>query len=182
MDGDRQLVLYLVVCGAREAEDVPAFVVACQAVGWDVCVVPTRMGRRFLDTGHLAKLTGHPLRDDYKFPHEEDVLPPADAFVVAPATFNTVNKLALGISDTVWLGLLNEAVGARRPVVMAVHAGPALAAHPVFGPNVETLRRYGIQVLPDDGGAGDPTAPFPWDELCDVVADLHVSLSAGRSR
>lgn len=68
MDDDRQLVLYLVVCGAPPAADVEPFVVACQAVGWDVCVVPTRVGRRFLDTGRLAKLTGHPLRDDYKRP------------------------------------------------------------------------------------------------------------------
>lgn len=33
------------------------------------------------------------------------MLPPADAFVVALATFNMVNKWALGISDTLTLGL-----------------------------------------------------------------------------
>lgn len=173
MDDDRQLVLYLVVCGAPPAADVEPFVVTCQAIGWDVCVVPTRVGRRFLDTGRLAKLTGHPLRDDYKFPHEEDVLPPADAFVVAPATFNTVNKLALGISDTVGLGLLNEAIGAGAPVVLAVRTSDGLAAHPAFRPHVDALRDHGVRFLPLTGGDD----PFPWDDLRGVAAELHASLS-----
>jgi flavoprotein len=45
------------------------------------------------------------------------VLPPPDAIVVAPATFNTINKWAAGISDTLVLGLLTEAIGKRLPVV-----------------------------------------------------------------
>lgn len=36
-------------------------------------------------------------------------VPPPDAFVVAPCTFNTLNKWAAGVSDTLVLGLLNEA-------------------------------------------------------------------------
>lgn len=49
------------------------------------------------------------MRFQYKHPDEPDVLPPADAFVVAPATFNTIDKWAQDISDTLALGLLNEA-------------------------------------------------------------------------
>jgi flavoprotein len=36
--------------------------------------------------------------------------PPPDAITVASATFNTINKWAAGISDTVVLGLLTEAL------------------------------------------------------------------------
>jgi hypothetical protein len=35
-------------------------------------------------------MTGHPVRTSYKLPDEPDVLPPPDAILVAPATFNTV--------------------------------------------------------------------------------------------
>jgi hypothetical protein len=35
-------------------------------------------------------------------------LPPADAIAVAPATYNTINKWAAGISDTLALGILCE--------------------------------------------------------------------------
>lgn len=187
MNDDGQLVLYLIVCGAPPAQrspGVPEFVAECQKIGWDVCVVPTRIGRRFLDTGQLAKLTGHPLRDDYKFPHEDDVLPqPADAIIVAPATFNTVNKLAAAISDTLCLGLLNEAIGGGIPVTLAVYTNEMLIAHPAFGRNVETLRSYGVRFVPDTDdlavlSAKPAGVPFPWDELHQVAEELHSSLMA----
>lgn len=180
------LVLYVIVCGAPPAQRTPGvveFVQECQVTGWDVCVIPTRIGRRFLDTGLLAKLTGHPLRDDYKYPHEDDVLPmPADAIVVAPATFNTVNKLAAGISDTLPLGLVNEAVGGRIPVTMAVYTNQMLASHPVFARSVATLRSYGVRFVPDTDDiyelATKPAdAPFPWRAMLTATKDLHASLS-----
>jgi phosphopantothenoylcysteine synthetase/decarboxylase len=182
----RSLVLYVVVCGAPPAQRTPGvleFVQDCQATGWDVCVVPTRLGRRFLDTGLLAKVTGHPLRDDYKFPHEDDVLPtPADAIVVAPATFNTVNKLAAGISDTLPLGLLNEAIGGGIPVTLAVYTNQMLANHPVFARSVTTLRSYGVRFVPDTDDIGElatkpADAPFPWPALLAATDELHASLS-----
>lgn len=179
--GGRAPVLYLIVCGAppaQRAPGVPEFVLDCQAAGWDVCVIPTRYGRRFLDTGRLAKLTGHPLRDDYKHPNEEDVLPPADVLVVAPATFNTVNKLAAGIADTLPLGLLNEAVGAGHPVVLAPWTNEMMVGHPAFGRSVKALRAAGVRFVPD---TDDPFAvaskpvgkPFPWEQLTAEVERLR---------
>jgi hypothetical protein len=181
-DRDRP-VLYHIVCGAPPAQEPPAvyeFVQDCQAIGWDVCVVPTRIGRRFIDTGALAKLTGHPLRDDYKYPHEDDVLPtPADAIIVAPATFNTVNKLAAGISDTVPLGLLNEAIGSGRiPVTLAVYTNKWLARHPVFPRSVDLLRSYGVRFVPDSEDTFEVATmpvknPFPWGGLREVAAETY---------
>ena len=74
-----------------------------------MCVIATPDGTKFLDITQLAELTGHPVRVDYKHPDEPDVLPSPDAFVIAPATFNTINKLAAGISDTLALGLIADA-------------------------------------------------------------------------
>jgi phosphopantothenoylcysteine synthetase/decarboxylase len=110
-------VLYVVACGGRPAGDLAQFVRHAQDRGWDTCVVATPSGMKFLNAEALAGLTGHPVRSDYKRPEEPDVLPPPDAFVVAPATFNTINKLAAGISDTLALGLLNEAI--RRETAVA---------------------------------------------------------------
>lgn len=109
-------VLYVIACGGRPAAELPPFVEQLQADGWTVCVVATPSGMKFLDAARLTELTGFPVRSDYERPGEPDVLPPADAFAVAPATFNTVNKWAHGISDTLALGLLNEAVRALRSI------------------------------------------------------------------
>lgn len=113
-------------------------------------------------------LTGHPVRSRYKHPDEPDALPPADAVVVAPATFNTVNKWALGISDTLALGLRNEAVGVGLPMVVVPWPNVALARYPVFGRSVATLREWGVSVILDPAGlsgVGDDPAVFPWDLL-----------------
>jgi phosphopantothenoylcysteine synthetase/decarboxylase len=168
-------VLYLVGCAAYPARDLPDLVGFCQRLGWHVCVVCTPSGRRFADPDRLRELTGHRVRSDYKAPDAPDELPPADAFVVAPATFNTINKWAHGSSDTLALGLLNEAVGLGRPIIAAPWPNRALARHPVFGASVRELRGWGVQVIFDPdrqpipgSGAGTP-AVFPWAAVRDAV-------------
>jgi phosphopantothenoylcysteine decarboxylase len=87
------------------------------------------------------------VRSDYKEPGTADVLPPPDAIIVAPATLNTINKWALGICDTLALGILVEAIGKKLPVVALPFTNSAHAAHPAFGENIEKLRSWGVQVL-----------------------------------
>ncbi|WP_310738814.1 flavoprotein [Microbispora sp. H10830] len=98
----------MIACGGRPAGDLAAFVERLQADGWTVCVIATPSATKFIDAERLSALTGYPVRHDYKRPEEPDVLPPADAMAVVPATFNTTNKWAQGISDTLALGLLTE--------------------------------------------------------------------------
>jgi phosphopantothenoylcysteine synthetase/decarboxylase len=112
---------------------------------------------RFLDVPKLRGLTGHPVRDDYKQPDDPDVLPDADAFVVAPATFNTVNKLAAGISDTLALGLANEAIGFGKPVVLAPWPNLELVKHFAFARSVELFAGAGVRFVPR--AAGRPASP-----------------------
>jgi Flavoprotein len=170
-------VLYIIACGAPPAGELTAFVRDAQAQGWDVCVIATPDGGKFLDAGNLAGLTGHPVRAGYKRPDEPDALPPPNALVVAPATFNTVNKWAQGISDTLALGLLNEAVGLRLPIVAVPWPNAALAAHPVFARSVAALREWGITVILDAARLPQPeareAAAFPWDELRAVLSSLR---------
>ena len=95
-------VLYLIACGGRPAGQLSEFVRFAQEQGWDVCVIATPDGTKFLDAAYLAELTGHPVRSQYKDPAEPDVLPPANAFVVAPATFNTINMPSRRSASANW--------------------------------------------------------------------------------
>lgn len=110
-------VLYALVTGSPAARDVGRLVDLAQADGWDVCVIASPDGRRFIDFDVLAAKTGQTVRSAYKDPDASDVLPPADAMIVAPITCNSLVKWAAGISDTLPLGLFVEAVGKRQPVV-----------------------------------------------------------------
>lgn len=162
-------VLYHVICAAEPAVDAASFVPPARQLGWDVCTIATPSAARWLDLGALEAATGHPVRTEYKLPCEPDVLPPPDAIVVLPATFNTVNKWAAGIADTLALGLLTEAVGMGLPIVAVPWVNAAQAAHPAFDRSVEALRGAGVTVvdrpsgpLPAEGGEADHPGASPW--------------------
>ncbi|MBB5117498.1 flavoprotein [Streptomyces eurocidicus] len=172
-------VLYLIACAASPTQHVRTGVEKAQAAGWEVCLVVTPSALRWIerDMPELERLTGHVVRSAHKLPGEPDVLPPADAMVVAPATFNTINKWAAGISDALALSLVNEAVGLRLPLVALPHLSAAQAAHPAFGRSVALLREYGVKVLlgEDRGGltapGADPAA-FPWDTALEALPSV----------
>lgn len=170
-------VLYVVACGAPPAREVGRLVSLAQRRGWDVCVLTTPSGRRFADAGSLERLTGHPVRSEYKNPGEPDVLPEPDAVIVAPATVNTINKWAAGICDTLALGILVEAIGKGLPLVALPFSNRAHAAHPAFIENVAKLRSWGVTVLfgPDvyplhDPGTGSSYLHlFPWAKTIEAI-------------
>jgi phosphopantothenoylcysteine synthetase/decarboxylase len=141
--------MYVIACGGRPAADLTPFVSTMHSDGWDVCVVATPSALKFFDPAAMAAQTGHPVRSEYKEPDEPDVLPPPQAMVVAPATFNTINKWAAGISDTLALGLLNEALGLGIPIVAVPTPNAALARHRAFQASVRFLRDSGVDVIFD---------------------------------
>ncbi len=176
-------VLYVIASGAAPARELPALI-SVLTDDWDTCVISTPEGSRFLDIARITEMTGHPVRTSFKDPDAPDVLPPASAFAAAPATFNTINKWAAGISDTLALGLLNEAVGLGRPIVTVPWPNVALARHPAFGRSISVLRECGITVildlkqLPDDDSAAQ--AEFPWDELRRELVRMRAALVDGK--
>lgn len=137
---------------------------------WDVCLLATPSGMRFLDFDAMAEMTGHPVRSQYKEPGAPDALPEPDAIIVAPATVNTINKWALGICDTLALGLLVEGIGKKLPIVALPFTNYAHAAHPAFADSIAKLRSWGVQVLfgPDiyplhaPGTGSQHVDIFPW--------------------
>jgi hypothetical protein len=169
MTDDRR-VLYIVACAAPPTLEIETLIDLAQADGWDTCLIlsPRAAHWRKADLWKLAQLTGHPVRHDYKMPQEPDVLPAANAMLVCPATSNTINKWALGISDELHLGLITEAIGKGLPLVALPHLNAWQAAHPAFEVNVAVLRSAGVKVLLGDGGViphtpGDVARrAFPW--------------------
>ncbi len=163
-------VLYVLVCGSPIARDVGLLVDLAQRDGWEVCVITTPDGRKFIDAAALQAQTGHAVRSYYKNPGDEDLLPPADAMIVAPATVNTINKWSAGITDTLVLGLLVEGYGFNIPTVVVPYTNRVMALHPTLHESIARLRSWGVQVLYGDdvvrlGGPGQNDrfrSQFPW--------------------
>jgi phosphopantothenoylcysteine synthetase/decarboxylase len=141
--------VYIISCGTPNAEELYDLIPLLQSAQWQVCVILTPYATRFVDRERLMQMTGYPVRSDYKQPGDPDVLPRTDAIIVYPATFNTINKWALGISDTLALGLLCEFTGLGVPIlaIPVVRKGGGLDAHPAFKRSLRMLRRYGIHIF-----------------------------------
>jgi hypothetical protein len=73
-------VLYVITCAAPPARDVGKIVKLAQDDGWDVCVIATPQAVKFLDAPAVEKMTGRPVRSEYKQPGAPDVLPPPDVY------------------------------------------------------------------------------------------------------
>lgn len=170
MNEHGQPVLYAIVTGSPAARDISKLVGLAQDDGWDVCVIASPNGYRFINAGILTAKTGHTVRHQYKQPDAPDVLPPADAMVVAPITCNSLAKWAAGISDTLPLGLLVEAVGKSQPVVAMPFSNRAQISFPAIQQAMTTLRAWGVTILVGDDiykqhepGTGDNFVHlFPW--------------------
>src|SRR5262249_6494979 len=100
-------VLYVIVCGAGPAGEAGRLVELAQDRGWTVEIIATPSALAFIDVPKLEAQTGRPVRSEYRS-RGEPKSPRADAIIVAPATYNTINKWANGISDTYALGILAE--------------------------------------------------------------------------
>jgi len=153
-----------------------------QARGWDIHLIATPAAVDFIDVPALQAQTGHSVRSQYRPAAGQDSrsLPHADAVVVAPATYNTINKWAAGTSDTYALGLLAETTGLGLPTVVLPFVNTALAANPAFSRSVHLLRNAGVHVLfgpgqwePHPPGTGNTRIPtYPWHLTLDAAERL----------
>lgn len=165
----RSRVLSLIICAAGPATYAGKLVAMASDQGWRVQVIATPSAVAFLDLEEIEAMTGQPVRSQYSPPGSPRSLVP-DAIIVAPATYNTINKWAAGISDTYALGILAEAPGLGVPIVVLPFVNTALAEREAFAESVARLRREGVHVLLGDGfflphaprTGGGQAADFPW--------------------
>jgi phosphopantothenoylcysteine decarboxylase/phosphopantothenate--cysteine ligase len=123
--------------------------------GAAVQVVMTHAATRFITPLTLQTLTGNPVfcemfaeRSEAWIPHIE-LLDSVDLLVIAPASANTVAKMASGIADNLLTTLYLAAV---CPVVVVPSMNVNMFAHPAVIDNLEKLRTAGCHVMDPDSG------------------------------
>jgi phosphopantothenoylcysteine synthetase/decarboxylase len=175
-----------IVCGAGPASGAAILVELAQQHGWTVQVIATPAALAIADTAGLEALTGSAVRHAYRSPGEPRSMRAA-AVIVAPVTYNTISKCALGISDTYALGILAEAVSLPIPVVMLPFVNSALASRRPFRRSVGSLRDEGVRILlgtgefepHSPGTGGEHIEAFPWHLALDEAERLARSSGPG---
>ncbi|MGW6865350.1 flavoprotein [Streptomyces sp. NPDC054901] len=172
-ESPRKPFLYIVVCAAGIADEVGKLIASAQDRQWDVGVIATPHALPFLDVPEIETQTGLQIRSAWRSPGDDRPLPPADAIVVAPATFNTINKWAAGFADNLALAVLCEAHGMGIATAALPYVNSALAAHPAYRRSLVDLREMGVLIGsydPHRPKAGGGAGRFRWEEALDLLA------------
>jgi phosphopantothenoylcysteine decarboxylase/phosphopantothenate--cysteine ligase len=152
------------------------------AAGADVQVVMTASAARFVGPDTFATLTGHPV---YSSLWEEpgtvlhvDLAHAADVALVAPATANSIAKLAHGMADDLLSATLLEA---DCPLVIAPAMHSGMWEHPATRGNVLILEERGVRFVGPVSGAlahGDEGVGR-LAEAADIVATVGSAVAKG---
>jgi phosphopantothenoylcysteine decarboxylase / phosphopantothenate---cysteine ligase len=154
--------ILLGVTGGIAAYKALELVRLATGAGHAVRVVQTPSSLAFVGAASFAAITGAPVLTDElerdpargAFPDQEppphdplshlELVANADVLVVAPASANTIAKLAAGIADNL---LCTAALAAECPVLVAPAMNDRMWAHAATRANVATLRERGVTVL-----------------------------------
>ncbi len=143
------------VCGSIAAYKACELVRLLQKRGAAVRVVMTRSATELVAPRTFSSLTRHAVAvDPFTDPTPPEIehitwAEAADVVVIAPATANTLAKLATGICDDM---LTTTVCATRAPVVVAPAMNPAMWEHPATRRNIETLVGDGcVVVAPGEG-------------------------------
>jgi phosphopantothenoylcysteine decarboxylase / phosphopantothenate---cysteine ligase len=165
--------------------------------GHAVRVVQTETAQRFVGPASFAALTGAPVlvgefdRDpargafpDQPVPDHEpishlELVRNADALLVAPASANTIARLAHGFADSL---LTSCALAASCPVLVAPAMNDRMWEHPATQANLDTLRERGVHVI--DPGTGALASKHEWGagrlaEPADLLRAVEAVVPAG---
>jgi phosphopantothenoylcysteine decarboxylase/phosphopantothenate--cysteine ligase len=166
------------VTGSIAAYKAAVLVRLLRRAGAEVRVVMTPAAKEFITPLTMATVSGQPIMVDFFDPEDGrwnshvSLGEWADAYVVAPATANTIAKMATGVADNL---LLTTYLSARCTVFVAPAMDMDMYAHATTQLNLETLRARGVWVVePGEGelasglvGKGRMAEP---EEVVDSVA------------
>jgi phosphopantothenoylcysteine decarboxylase/phosphopantothenate--cysteine ligase len=154
--------ILLGVSGGIAAYKVLEFVRLATAAGHSLRVLQTPTSRRFVGTASFAALSGAPVlvseferdpargafpgqpRPEHEPPSHLELVARAQLYLVAPASANTLAKLAHGLADNL---VSSCALAARCPLVLAPSMNNNMYEHPAVQANLSALRERGAIVL-----------------------------------
>src|SRR3954462_13222461 len=165
--------------------------------GHVVRVIQTQTAQRFVGAASFAALSGAPVltgefeRDPARgaFPDQRppdhdplshlELVRNADVFLIAPASANTIAKLAHGLADNL---LTSAALAATCPVLVAPAMNNAMYEHVATQANLALLRERGVTVL--DPGTGALGSRHEWGigrlaEPAQLLAAVEAVVPAG---
>jgi phosphopantothenoylcysteine synthetase/decarboxylase len=169
--------VYLILSGTTTAARCPAILAGLVELGFKhVIAIRTPNASRTIALRELADVPGAQVVESY-FDLAIRPRPTHGVVLFAPCSFNSLNKLAAGVADTLALSVAAEAIGRRTPVIVAPSLNQPLMDHPAAQASLRILPTWGVTIVPpEDDGLGPRLATT--DRLMASVA-AYCPRSAG---
>lgn len=153
-------VVYLVLSGTSTASRCPELLRGLIGLGFStVIAIPTPNASRVIAPRDLADVEGVQVVESY-FDLAIRPRPPRGVVLFAPCSFNSLNKLAHGIADSLALSVVAEAIGRGTPVIVGPSLNQPLLEHPIAQASLRTLPTWRVTIVPPvDEGEGPRLAP-----------------------
>lgn len=138
------------ITGSIAAYKAAALVRLLVKEGAEVRVVMTELAKQFITPLTMATLSKHPVMVEFYNPENGDWHSHvdmglwADLYLIAPATANTLGKMAHGIADNL---LLTTYLSAKCPVMVAPAMDLDMYKHPATQRNLDILRGFGHLII-----------------------------------
>ncbi|MGY0385371.1 flavoprotein [Nocardioides sp. WG-D5] len=145
-------IIGVIACAAGGVEQLcDELVTPLVNAGHDVPVTLTPTAFTWLsangEADRIEALTGFPVRGASRLPWEPRTHPAQlDVIIVAPATFNSTAKIALGLADNQALTIVTESL-TTVPVVLFPLINAAHAEHPAWASHMAALRAAGVYLI-----------------------------------
>jgi phosphopantothenoylcysteine decarboxylase/phosphopantothenate--cysteine ligase len=179
--------LLLCVCGGIAAYKAADLVRRLREAGATVQVAMTQNAQRFVGAQTFQALSGFPVRSSLWDAQAEAAMGHielarwADRILVAPATANTLAKLAHGFADDLVSTLC---LATTAPLTVAPAMNHRMWLHPATQANIATLRARGVHIVgPDDGPLAEgESGPGRMREPLAIVSELVAAHAGGAAR
>ena len=141
------------ITGSIAAYKIASLVRLFKKAGAEVRVIMTPAATAFITPLTLSTLSGNDVLtaviDTDNWNNHVELGLWADAYIIAPATANTIAKMANGQCDNL---LLAAYLSARCPVYVAPAMDLDMYAHPTTRTNLERLESFGHRIIPAEEG------------------------------
>lgn len=170
---DQPVNIVVGVTGGIAAYKVVGIIRSLVLAGHSVQVVATEAALRFVGRPTLEAISRNPVHtdlfDDVSQVRHVAIGQAAELIIVAPATANTIAKLATGLADDL---LGTTILASTAPLVIAPAMHTEMWQHPATVANLATLRSRGVIVVgPVDGQlTGDDSGPGRMAEPEDIIS------------
>lgn len=179
MENLKNKVIYVVATGCRKSKDLPQFIKKIEEEGAKVYLFATEAATEIVnfESADFNNINLR-LKNDLSKTNE---IEEEDMVVIAPCSYNTLNKIANGIADSYPLSIIQTAIGKNKTVILSLSMNINLwnnfqtqRSIKILS-QVDNVRVIWPNIILNEDGKEISTTMSPWDKLIDtVLSSFHI--------